>query len=209
MLDAQFRRMIDPPLTRVGAVLARAGITANQVTVGGFVIGVAAFPFLALQMYGWALACILLNRLADGLDGAVARAPVGGTGAAAGPSDLGGYLDITLDFIFYAGIPVAFALGRPESAPVAAILVFSFVGTMASFLAFAIIAAKRGIVTEARGRKTIYYLGGLAEGGETILFMVLICLLPDLFVWLAGGFTLLCWITTASRIAQAVQTFRA
>lgn len=200
MLDARLRRLIDPPLDRAGRWLARAGVGADGITVAGFVAGVASFPLLALEMYGWALLLIALNRLADGLDGAVARAR--------GPSDLGGYLDITLDFIFYAGAPVAFALGRPEFALHAAVLVFSFVGTMASFLAFAIIAAKRGITTQARGAKAIYYLGGLAEGTETIIFLVLMCLLPSLFGWTALVFAAMCWVTTASRIAQGVLTFR-
>ncbi|HYC05262.1 MAG TPA: CDP-alcohol phosphatidyltransferase family protein [Azospirillaceae bacterium] len=200
MLDAPIRRHIDPPLNAAGRWLAARGLTANHATLLGFGLGVLSFPALAAQEYWLALLFIALNRLADGLDGAIARAR--------GPSDLGGYLDIVLDFIFYAGAPVAFALGRPEVALMAAFLVFTFVGTMASFLAFAIIAAKRGISTEARGIKSIYYLGGLAEGTETIIFLSLICLLPDRFVLLAGIFAAMCWVTIGSRIAQAVATFR-
>lgn len=168
-------------------------------TVAGFAVGLLSFPALAWQAYAVALALLVLNRLADGLDGAVARAR--------GPTDLGGFLDIVLDFIFYAGVPVAFAVGRPEHALTAAILVFSFIGTMASFLAFAILAAKRGLTTSRRGAKAMYYLGGLAEGSETFLFMIAICLFPDAFVWLAGAFAAMCWVTTASRIASARSAF--
>lgn len=200
MLDAPLRRRLDPALDALGRRLARAGLDANAVTLAGFAIGILSFPALAAEQYGVALALILLNRAADGLDGAIARAR--------GPSDLGAYLDIVLDFIFYAGVPVAFAIARPEHALMAAFLVFTFVGTMASFLGFAIIAAKRNLSTAARGRKTIYYLGGLAEGTETILFMVAICLFPDAFAWIGGVFALLCWVTTGSRIAQAVAAFR-
>jgi len=199
MLDALLRRRIDPPLNAVGRRLARTGLGADTVTVTGFLLGAASFPFLALELYWPALVLIALNRLADGLDGAVARAR--------GPTDLGGYLDIVLDFIFYAGAPVAFALGRPEFALAAALLVFSFVGTMASFLAFAIIAAKRNITSEKREVKAIYYLGGLAEGTETILFLAAICLFPDAFGWLAGIFAVMCWLTTLSRVQTAVATF--
>lgn len=202
MLDAAIRRRIDPALDKAGQALARAGLGANTVTVAGFGIGLVGLVALALGQNGAALACILLNRAADGLDGAVARAH-------GGPTDLGGYLDIVLDFVFYAGAPVAFAVGRPEHALVAAFLVFSFVGTMASFLAFAILAAKRGVTTKARGVKSIYYLGGLAEGTETILFLALMCLFPGWFPWLAGVFAAMCWVTTASRVAEAVSTFRA
>src|SRR4051812_23154048 len=200
MLDAKIRQLIDPPLNRVGAGLASQGVTADAVTTAGFGIGVAAWIALSLQAYGVALLLILLNRLCDGLDGAVARH--------GGVTDLGGYLDIVLDFIFYAGVPFFFAVGRPDDALPAAFLAFSFVGTGGSFLAFATIAARRGLTTEARGRKSIYYLGGLTEGTETIGLFVLICLLPDWFAWLAWGFGALCWVTTAGRIAAAVGAFR-
>lgn len=200
MFDARIRRWIDPPLDRFGAGLARLGLGANAVTVIGFLIGVGAWVALAAEADTVALALIAANRLADGLDGALARR--------LGPTDLGGYLDIALDFLFYAGVPFFFAVGRPEFALPAAFLIFSFVGTGSSFLAFAAVAAKRGLTTERRGRKAIYYLGGLTEGTETIGLFVLICVWPDGFAVLAWVFGGLCWLTTATRIAFAVEAFR-
>ena len=200
MLDARIRRLIDPPLDWLGASLARWGIGANAVTVAGFAIGVAAWGALAARAYGLAMALMLGNRLADGLDGALARRTR--------LTDLGGYLDIVCDFLFYAGVPFFFAVGQADAALPAAFLVFSFVGTGASFLAFAALAAKRGLTTQTRGRKSIYYLGGLTEGTETIGLFLLICLLPQhfgLFAWIFGS---LCWLTTISRVATAVQLFR-
>lgn len=199
MFDAVLRRLIDPPLNRLGRWLARGGITANQITLAGFAVGLLALPALAYQLYWLALLFILLNRLFDGLDGAVARA--------IGPSDLGGYLDIVCDFIFYAAIAFGFALAEPGNAVAAAFLVFSFIGTGSSFLAYAIIAAKRGITTERQGKKSLYYLGGLTEGGETIAVFVLFCLFPAAFVWLAVIFGVLCWITTATRMVMAWRDF--
>lgn len=199
MLDARARRLIDPPLDRLGAWLARRGLTANAVTVAGFLLGAGAWVALAFQAYLVALALVVANRLADGLDGAIARHT--------GLTDLGGYLDIVLDFIFYAGVPFFFAVGRPGEALPAAFLAFSFVGTGGSFLAFAAVAARRGITTEARGRKSLYYLGGLTEGTETIALFVTVCLFPDFFgplAWVFGG---LCWVTTATRVAAAVEAF--
>ncbi len=200
MLDAAARRLIDPPLDRAGAALARAGIGADAVTLAGFAFGMLAVPALAFQAYGAALALILANRLLDGLDGAVARR--------AGPTDLGGYLDITCDFLFYGAVVFGFALGRPDHALPAAFLILSFVGTGTSFLAFATIAAKRGITTETRGRKSLYYLGGLTEGTETVALFVALCLFPDAFPWLAWGFGALCWLTTLGRVAAAFRAFR-
>jgi phosphatidylglycerophosphate synthase len=200
MLDARLRKFIDPPLDYAGRRLARWGVTANSVTWTGFLVGCGAWVMLALGSYGWALALILLNRLADGLDGAVARH--------GRVSDLGGYLDIVLDFLFYSGVVFFFAVGRPEEALPAAFLIFSFVGTGASFLAFAAVAAKRGITTAARGEKSIYYLGGLTEGSETIALFVAICLFPQHFAWFAWIFGALCWLTTSVRIYMAIETFR-
>lgn len=199
MFDAALRRLIDPPLDLAGRRLAAARISANAMTVGGFAVGALAVPALATGRHDLALLAILLNRLADGLDGAIARA--------AGPTDLGGYLDIVLDFLFYSAVVFGVALDRPDQAVWAAFLVFSFVGTGSSFLAYAVVAAKRGVTTASRGRKSIYYLGGMTEGGETILAFVLLCLIPDLFPWIAGVFGAMCWVTTASRIWQAVRAF--
>ena len=200
MLDAYARRIIDPPLDRIGRRLAAAGVSANGITLAGFAVGLLAIPCLAAQRYEAALAAILLNRLADGLDGAVARRTR--------LSDLGGYLDIVCDFVFYAAVPFGFALARPENAVPAAFLIFSFAGTGSSFLAFAILAAKRNLTTAAQGRKSLYYLGGLTEGTETIALFIAICLFPAWFPALAYLFGALCWLTTATRMLSARRSFR-
>lgn len=199
MLDPIMVKLIAPPINRIGALCARRGITANQITVTGFVIGMGAPLALVMEWYGVALACILLNRFADGLDGAVARATE--------KSDFGAYLDIVLDFIFYAFVVLGFAITSPDQAVVAAFLIASFIGTGSSFLAFSIIAAKRGMETEARGKKSFFYSGGLAEGTETILFFVFACLWPALFSPAAMVFATMCWITVAMRIVQAHKAF--
>jgi len=200
VLDARLRRLVDPPLDRAAAALARAGVGADALTLAGFAVGIAGCAALALRLDLLALALILANRVTDGLDGAVARR--------VGPTDLGGFLDIVCDFVFYAAVPFAFAVGRPEHALAAAFLVLSFVGTGSSFLAFAVFAARRGLSTDARGRKSLYYLGGLTEGTETIAVLAAVCLFPAAFPWLAWGFGALCWITTLSRVAAAAALLR-
>jgi phosphatidylglycerophosphate synthase len=201
MLDARLRRLIDPPLERLARPLAARGLSANATTLTGFALGLAAMAAIALGSYLPGLALLLLNRLCDGLDGAIARRR--------GLSDLGGFLDILLDFIVYAGIPFAFALADPAAnALPAAFLILSFVGTGTAFLAFAAMAAKRGLSTDLRGKKSLYYLGGLTEGTETILVFVLACLLPGWFPAIAWIFGTLCWLTTATRTAAAWQILR-
>ena len=199
MLDAMVRRAIDRPLLALGASLARRQVNANTVTLVGGAVGAVSCGLLIAGLHLAAMAAMLLNRALDGIDGAVARHSA--------PTDLGGYLDIVSDFLFYSGFIFCFAVGSPEHALAAAFLIFSFVGTGSSFLAFAIIAAKRGISSTGRGPKSFYYLGGVTEGTETILFFVAICLFPEQFTMLAYGFGLLCWLTTAGRIAIACRTF--
>lgn len=199
MLDAAMRRLIDPPLDSAARRLARLGVGADALTLGGFLIGLGAVPLLAEGLPFAALALILLNRLLDGLDGAVAR-----TG---GATDRGGYLDIVCDFVFYAAVPLGFALADPSWALPAAFLIFSFVGSGSTFLAFAIIAGKRGISTDSQGRKSFFYLGGLTEGTETILFFVLICLRPEWFPAAAAIFGMLCLATAAGRAVSAWRAF--
>lgn len=200
MLDSLARKLIDPPLDAAGRRLASSGASANAVTVAGFALGLGAAGAIAFEHYLLGLGLFGLNRLADGLDGAIARTH--------GTTDLGGYLDIVLDFLVYAAIVLGFALARPENALTAALLLTAYIGTGTTFLTFAILAAKLGLETRARGTKSLYYLGGLTEGTETILFYVVVCLLPDLFPLLGTIFAIACLITTASRIAIAVKTFR-
>jgi phosphatidylglycerophosphate synthase len=200
VLDRFVRPLIDPPLDAAGARLARAGVTADTVTLVGFAVGLLAVPLLAAGLYGAALVAVVLNRLSDGLDGAVARHTR--------TTDLGGFLDIATDFIFYSAVPFGMALADPQANALwAALLIFAFVGTGSSFLAFATIAAKRGLETEVRGRKSFYHMGGLAEGSETIAALVLICLVPGWFTWIAGIFAAACWITTLGRFLEARAAF--
>ena len=192
MIDARLRPLLEPPLDRAAAGLQRLGLTANAVTAAGALFGLAACVAIAWNAYGIGLALIVANRLLDGLDGALARRT--------GETDLGGFLDLVADFLFYSAVPFAFALAEPQRALAAAFLIFSFVGTGVSFLAFAAIAARRGLASERHGRKSVYYLGGLTEGAETVLLFLLMSLRPDWFEALAYGFGALCWITTVGRI---------
>lgn len=201
MLDGRLRPLIDPPLDRAGRLLAARGIGADAVSVAGFALGVLAMLAVARQAHALGLVLLLANRLADGLDGAVARQTR--------PTDLGGFLDIVLDFVVYAGIVFAFAVADPAAnALAAAFLLFAFMGTGASFLAFAAMAAKRGLATDRRGAKSLYYLGGLTEGTETILFLVLASLLPERFAPLAYVFGAMCWLTTLGRLLAGFQLLR-
>ena len=201
MFDAKLRPWIDRVLDPIGHWLAGFGITANYVTVAGAVFGLMAFIFIAADLSFIGLWMIILNRLADGLDGAVARA--------CGRTDFGGYLDLVTDFIFYSAIPLAFAIANSDQAIAACFLCVSFMGTASSFLGVAILAAKHNISTDIYGKKLFYYVGGLTEGLETVLVFCAMAFWPEYFGYLAWGFGLLCWVTTATRIHTAHSLFTA
>ncbi len=199
MFDARLRPLIDPPLNAVGRWLAARGVTANALTILGLLVGLAAAGAISQRAYALALALIVANRILDGLDGAVARVR--------GPSDFGGYLDSLCDFAFYVAVPLGFAIAAPANALPAAILIASFTITGVSFLAFAAIAAKRGLETSAHGKKSFFYSTGIAEGAETIAVFVFMCLLPATFAYIAYSYAALCLLTVAQRSWLAVRSF--
>jgi phosphatidylglycerophosphate synthase len=193
MLDKAIQRALRPAMARAARGLVRLGVGANAISLTGFAIGMAAAGAIALQHYLPGLALLLLSRLMDGLDGAVARATQ--------PTDRGGFLDITLDFLFYAAIPLGFAVADPASnALPAAVLLAAFIGTGSSFLAFATVAEKRQMASAAFPDKSFYFLGGLTEATETIVAFAAMCLWPQWFPQIAYGFAVLCGITTVLRL---------
>ncbi len=200
MLDAKLRPLIDPPLNRIGHVLAGIGISANMLTFAGLAFGLAGAVAIGVGEFGWGLALIIANRLCDGLDGAVARVK--------GPTTLGGYFDIVGDFAFYVSIPLGFGYFDPANTLVAAVLIASFVLTGVSFLAFAVIAAERGEETSAHGKKSFFYSTGLAEGTETIAVFIAMALFPAWFVPIAYCYAVLCVLTVFQRSALAISQFK-
>ena len=201
MLDRAVIAWLKPGLERMARVLVRAGIGADTVTWCGFGLGLAAAGLIALAQPLPGLALLLASRLMDGLDGAVARQTVA--------TDRGAFLDITLDFLFYASIPLAFAVADPvANALPAAVLLAAFMGTASSFLAFAVLAERRGLKSDDYPQKGLYYLGGLTEATETLLCFVAMCLWPQHFALWAYGFAALCTLTIVTRLVGGWRALR-
>ena len=201
MIDRQATAAIRPAVDALARLLVRAGAGADALSFAGLAIGWLAALAIALQAYAIAALAILLSRLFDALDGAVARQTT--------PTDRGGFLDISLDFLFYPAIPLAFAIADPAAnALAAAVLLAAFVGTGTSFLAFAVLAAKRGLSSTAYPDKSFYFLGGLTEAAETLAFFVAMCLWPQHFAVLAYVFAALCAATIAMRLRWGWHAFR-
>jgi phosphatidylglycerophosphate synthase len=199
MLDRKAQAFIAPVLRAAAGVLVRRGVAADAVTVLGFVIGIAAAACIAFGAYAAGLVLLLASRVCDGLDGAMARLTQ--------PTDRGAFLDITLDFLFYASIPLAFAVANPTAnALAAAVLLAAFIGTGSSFLAFASLAGTRGLKSMEHPSKGLYYLGGLTEATETLACFSLMCVFPQHFAPLAYGFAGLCMLTVATRLHAGWRT---
>lgn len=201
MLDGALKRRLDPALDAAGAALAARGVSANSVTLAALVLGLSAAGLIVAGQTAAALAVLLASRLLDGLDGAVARHTR--------PTDFGGFLDIVLDFVFYGAIPLAFVILDPVANGVAgAALIFSFYVNGASFLAYAVVAEKRGLSSEARGKKSIYFTTGLAEAAETFAAFAIMCLWPEWFPLVAWVFAGICLYTALARVMLARAVFR-
>lgn len=201
MLDRLSLGLLKPYLKSAARHFKRRAITADQVSLSSFLLGILGVAAIAGQHYYTGLLLILLNRCGDGIDGELARMSE--------PTDSGAYLDITLDFIFYSAVVLGFALADPvRNGLAAAALIFSFIGTGSSFLAFAIMAERRGITNVRLPDKGFYYLGGFAEGTETIMFFILICLFPTSFPVLAWIFTVICCLAAAMRIFSGYKTLK-
>lgn len=201
MLDRRLGTLIRPALQALARRLVAAGVGADAVTWAGFGLGLAGAGCIAAGQPLAGLAFILLSRLLDGLDGAVARLTQ--------PTDRGAFLDITLDFLFYASIPLGFAIADPAAnALAAAVLLAAFIGTGSSFLAFAVLAERRQLASAAYPHKGLYYLGGLTEASETLACFVLMALWPGQFAVFAYGFAVLCALTIVGRLAAGWRALR-
>lgn len=198
MLDAVIRPHLNKPLAAAAKVAIRLGVTADAATALGFALGMTAAALAAAQFYWPALVFLLISRFLDGLDGAIARE----TRA----TDLGVFLDLSLDFIFYVSVVFAFALADPErNALAAAFLTTSFMVPVVTSLAFAVSAVKRGAAAGTGG--LLSYLSGMTDGGETIVVLCLMCAFPDWFAVVAVIYGILCWVAGGTRIAEAVGAF--
>ena len=189
VLDARVRRVLSPGLDAVGRRLADAGVPALALTAAGWLVGVAACLAVVAHAWPWALALWLLNRLLDGLDGPVARRH--------GPSDLGGFLDIVADFSIYSGFVVAVAIAEPGAGLACLALLMAYYLSGTAFLALSSLLERRGTDLATDGR-SLRFVGGVAEGTETVIVYVLLCLLP-------GHAPLIVWLFTAAVIMTAVQ----
>ena len=192
MIDAQLNKILKPILGAFVKKLSRLNINPNAISFVGFVFGFCCFYSIANAMFIYAFIFLCLNRLCDGLDGAMARL--------VGETDLGAFYDIVLDFLFYSLFPLSFIILDLDNAYSISFLLFSFVATQTSFLASAWIIEKNKLSISDGQKKSFFYAGGIAEGFETIVCFVMMLFLNEFVNYIAYIFGILCWITFITRV---------
>lgn len=200
MFDHLLRTLKDRLLAPVARTLD-SRLSPNAISALALVAGLAAAAAAFSGHRGWACGYWLLNRALDGLDGTHAR--VHGR-----ESPFGGYLDIVFDFVVYAAIPLAIALGS-ESRDVAlatAILLASFFVNAASWIYLAAILEQRRNGATARGElTTITMPPGLVAGAETFVFYLLFLALPQ---WQVAIFSVMATLVCGNVVLRLLWAFR-
>ena len=213
MLDRSLRAALARPLEATAAALDRPGITPDRLTVAGLVLGVASAVAAGLQLWGVALALWLVSRLADGLDGTLARRRRRSTeaqGRQPASSHAGGFLDIAADFVVYGATVVGVAFGATAQfgAPwwpfLLVLLVYYVNGT--AVLAFSSIAERAGRTID--DGRSLSFLGRIAEGTETIVVHALWLILPFWAWQIALVWTLFVAVSALQRIIVGYRSLR-
>ncbi|MEV0889073.1 CDP-alcohol phosphatidyltransferase family protein [Streptomyces microflavus] len=206
MLDTRVRAVLSRPLDRLAGYLDHPGVSPGRLTGLGVLLGLAGAGAAAAGWWPTAAALWLLSRLADGLDGPLARRRGADRGSGAG-----GFLDITADFLVYGAFVVGVAVGAGGSAlPFLLVLLAYYVnGTV--FLAFSSIAERTGrrpSQDRLSGGRSLNFLGGLAEGGETIVVHTLWCVLPSHAHTIAWAWAAVVAVTAAHRTFTGYRLLR-
>jgi phosphatidylglycerophosphate synthase len=190
MLDAPLRRISAPPLNALAASLAQMGLGANIVTFVAFGVGILAVIFYAFAFYGAGLTFLALNRLLDGVDGALARRR--------GVTERGEFLDAALSYLVLAAVPFAFALADPQGGLAAAFMILGLLVIATTDL------ATRNYLSDTQKARSVPHWFLLCERTEIFLIIVLMTLLPWAFSIFAYLFGALCFVTGGLRIASAL-----
>ena len=192
MIDKKINNYLKPYLFYLAKILYRYNISANFITLIGSITGFLCFFFIIKSNFILAFLFLFLNRLFDGLDGAIARL--------VGETDLGAFYDIISDFIFYCLFPIAFIFINIDNAYSICFLLLSFVATQSTFLASAWLLEKNKIFISKKYTKSFFYIGGITEGFETIICFSLMLLFNNFIDLISYCFGTLCWITFIFRV---------
>lgn len=202
MLDTAARKLLKNPLERIALTIDRSWITPDRLTIVGLGIGLAAAVCAARAMWWLTLALWLASRLADGLDGPLARrrsSSIGGSAA-------GGYLDISADFAVYGSFVIGVGIGLGQSLLPFLFVLLAYYVNGTAFLAFSSIAERTG--RQIDDGRSLSFLGGVAEGTETILVHCLWCVLPGSAATIAWAWAAVVLLSAILRIVSGYRTLK-
>ena len=200
MIDTPLRQFKERTLSPIAKQISCC-VSPLTLTLLGGGAGIAAAVTAGLGLYGIGLALWALNRILDGLDGTLARVKKT-------QSDLGGYLDIMIDFVVYAAIPLGLALSMPQDNVwlALAFMLATFYINAGSFLYLSALLERRQHGAKQRGELTSITMPvGLIEGAETVIAYGLFYLFPHWLAPLMAIFGLLVSISAVQRVVWAVR----
>lgn len=199
MFDARLRSALAPALDAGARVVDVSWVTPNRLTGLNLGFGLLSAVLAATQQWIPALILWLLCRVADGLDGPLARRRAGESSPSSGQ---GGFWDICADFIVYGATVVGVAIGAGAAfdAPWLPFLLvlFAYYINGGAFLAFSSIAEKEGRALD--DGRSFSFIGGLAEGAETVLVHSLWLIFPFAAAPIAAVWALLVGLSAAQRV---------
>ena len=201
MLDPFFARALKSPLDAGAEALLTRQVNANLLTWAGFAAGLLAAVLISVGWTAIAFVVLLVSRIADGLDGAVARASKS--------TDFGAYLDIVLDLIVFSALAAGFSLSSPDNKFAGLALMITLAGVGAASLALQLFAAKHGVGPESGddAQQGSFYVSAFVEGSEITLFFLVALIWPQAFPVIGWLFAIACGVTIAQRIFQARAAF--
>jgi len=166
---------IDEKTSKIAKVLVKYGISANLITTIGLGFAILGLNFVALGATYWALFCFFMNRIADLLDGAVARLKQ--------IRPFGVFYDLFADYCAYGLFLWGFVLFNPDDyAPSGAFLLLMFLLSAVSLLGYAL-TAKLPLLSLNLNSKSC--LLSLTHNLDMFLMIMLLCLLPQFFIVLS------------------------
>lgn len=211
MFDTRLRSALGPSLDAGARWMDMPWVTPNRLTGLNLLAGLGSAGLAASQQWVLALLLWLLCRLADGLDGPLARrrTQTSSQGSSVGSAQ-GGFFDICADFIVYGATVIGVAIGANAAfdAPWLPFMVvlFAYYINGAAFLAFSSIAEKEDKTID--DGRSLSFLGGLAEGGETVLVHSLWLILPMFAGPIAWVWGLVVCLSAAQRIHSGFHALR-
>jgi phosphatidylglycerophosphate synthase len=188
MLDTNARRLVQPLLDGVARACARAGISANALTVAGMLLGVAAAALVALGHPVAGFLVLWLSGLIDAADGTLARLTTS--------TPMGAILDITFDRVVEIAMIAAIAWRFPDARLELLILAGTIAIAMSLFLSI-------GAAIQNTSAKSFHYAPGLGERTEAFICLSLMILDGERLILWTWVFVAVIVFTMGQRLRHA------